>query len=225
MNALLARLQAAEQKANKSVQAAGQAAAQAQQAEQIALMNQQVTQQLTNLPQTLKEALKPTQGKSLVDPRGLGKPSTFSNLEEDFVMWARKTKNYVVNAQELMTTAAELLEEIDVELLDTDIETETVKEVDRQLSSCLLALTDGYAFDIVHASGEGCGLEAWRRLHKRYEPSTAGRSRTLLRDILSPGRSKLDDLLASIERLEELMRKYCGHRGSDRKRKTLPEHN
>ena len=49
---------------------------------------------LAELPQMFKEALRnPT--TSLVDPKGLGKPSEFNNVEADFTTWKRKTENYV----------------------------------------------------------------------------------------------------------------------------------
>ena len=48
------------------------------------------------------------------------------------------------------------------------MEEEKVKELDRQLYTCLLSLTDNDSFDIVVGSNKS-GLEAWRKLHKRRE--------------------------------------------------------
>ena len=61
-------------------------------------------------------------------------------------------------------------------------------------------------FDILVGSGSREGLEAWRRLHKRWDPLTTGRARGLLREILSPGRAKLVEFQGAVERLEDLMR-------------------
>ena len=74
------------------------------------------------------------------------------------------------------------------------------------------ALVEGESFDILVCSGSGEGLEAWRRLHKRWDPLTTGRERGLLREILSPGRAKLVELQGAVERLEDLMRRYTQRR-------------
>eukprot|EP00971_Amphidinium_carterae_P175743 3483520-Amphidinium_carterae.1 len=57
-------------------------------------------------------------------------------------------------------------------------------------------------------AGAGEGLEAWRRLHRRWGPLTTGRARGLLREILTPGRAKLSELQGAVERLEDLMRRH-----------------
>ena len=57
-----------------------------------------------------------------------------------------------------------------------------------QLYTVLMTLLEGESFDILVGSGSGGGLEAWRRLHKRWDPLTTGRARGLLRETLSLGR-------------------------------------
>ena len=76
-----------------------------------------------------------------------------------------------------------------------------------QLYTVLMPLVEGESFDIFLGSESGEGLEAWRRLHKRWDPLTTGIARGLLREILSPGRAKLVELQRSVERLEDLMRR------------------
>ena len=71
-----------------------------------------------------------------------------------------------------------------------------------------MTLVEGESFDIFVGSGSGEGLEVWRRLHKRWDPLTTGRSRGLFREILSPERAKLVELQGAVERLEDLMRRY-----------------
>ena len=63
------------------------------------------------------------------------------------------------------------------------------------------------ANDIV-ANSRKNPLEAWRRLQKRYDPTTGGRKRTLPRTIISPGRCSLLGLQAEIERLESYVSRY-----------------
>ena len=52
---------------------------------------------------------------------------------------------------------------------------------------------------------------------------TAGRARGLLRDILNLGRAKVDNLLDSLERLEDLMRRYESRRDGSGARLSLAE--
>ena len=61
--------------------------------------------------------------------------------------------------------------------------------------TALMALTSYEANDIVADSPKN-PLEAWRRLQKRYDPTTGGRKRNFLRTIISPGRCSLLELLA-----------------------------
>ena len=93
-----------------------------------------------------------------------------------------------------------------------------------QLYTVLMTLVEGESFDILVGSGSGEGLEAWRRLHKRWDPLTTGRARGLLREILSPGRAKLVELQGAVERLEDLMRRYTQRRDArNGQRHTLAE--
>ena len=60
----------------------------------------------------------------------------------------------------------------------------TVPELDaknQQLYAVLQTICDKEAFTIVRAAGKSNGLEAWRRWCKRYDPSTGGSRRALLR--------------------------------------------
>ena len=69
----------------------------------------------------------------------------------------------------------------------------------QQTHAALMALTRYEANDIVANSWKN-PLKAWRRLQKRYDPTTGGRKRNLLRTIISPGRRSLLELLAVIDR-------------------------
>ena len=89
---------------------------------------------------------------------------------------------------------------------------DTLRMLADQLYTVLMTLVDGESFDIFVGSGSGEGLEAWRRLHKRWDQLTTGRARGLLREILSPGRAKLVELQGAVERLEDLMKRYTQRR-------------
>ena len=68
----------------------------------------------------------------------------------------------------------------------TRLEHEHIEGRPAQVDAALLAVTTTEASDVVRGAGNGAGFEAWRRLRRRHDPGTAGRSRGLLRDILSP---------------------------------------
>ena len=103
-----------------------------------------------------------------------------------------------------------------------EIDESLVHAINRQLFQCLMHVTEGESFDLVQGAGDGEGFEAWRRLQRRWDPSTAGRARGLLREILNPGRAKFTELLGAIERLEDMMRRYCARRDSEGHLATLP---
>ena len=169
---------------------------------------------------------------TLVDTKGLGKPPPLKNTESEFVSWARRTENFVVSvhpgARDVLTWA---VERESATVTEANAATEVVMLLDTlrmladQLYTVLMTLVEGESFDILVGSGSGEGLEAWRRLHKRWDPLTTGRARGLLREILSPGRAKLVEVQGAVERLDEdLMRRYTQRRDArNGQRHTLAE--
>ena len=63
----------------------------------------------------------------------------------------------------------------------------------------------------------------WRKLARRYDPATGGRKRNLLRQILNPGRARLEELGAALERWEELVARYERRKDADGKREHLTD--
>ena len=64
------------------------------------------------------------------------------------------------------------------------------------------------ALDIVQNTTRGAGLEAWRKLVRRFDPQTVGRKRTLLSRIINAGTVKVHELSRAIEQWEERVRSY-----------------
>ena len=58
------------------------------------------------------------------------------------------------------------------------------------------------ANDIV-CNSSGMGLEAWRKLTRRWNPLTGSRLRNLLRHVISPGGASLTELPGALEPWEE----------------------
>ena len=157
----------------------------------------------------LNRAQAPTR-RMLVDQKGLGKPPVFSGREEDVsgvFPNVRGALTFAVESQGAVTATSVALGMPELELST---------EIDGQLFIVLSALTDGESFDVVMSAGGDHGFERWRKLHRRWDPYTAGRARSLLEEILSPSRVKLRELMGAIERMEDLVRRYCGRRDAQR---------
>ena len=157
---------------------------------------------------------------SPIDVQGLGRPKEFTGREEDFQQWSKKTEAFfagVIKESEMMLEwAAEQPTEItttaiDLEFLPTDANEDTgvpnLEFVLQQMHTALMALTSCEANDTV-ANLRKNPSEAWRRPQKRYDPTTGGRKRNLLRTIISPGRCSLLELQAGIERWESYASRY-----------------
>ena len=163
---------------------------------------------------TVSRQLKFGKTLSLIDVQGLGRPKEFTGREEDFQHWSKKTQGFF--AEMMLEWAAEQATEItttaiDLEFLPTDTNedrgVQNLEFVLQQMHTALMALTSYEANDIV-ANSRKNPLGAWRRLQKRYDPTTGGRKRNLLRTIISFGRSSLLELQAGIERWESFVSRY-----------------
>ena len=157
-----------------------------QQVQQQQSQQQGLVQALSDLPLSLAQtvgaavlaAASPARtNPTLVVTKGLGKPPPLKNTESEFVSWARRTENFVVSvhpgARDVLTWA---VERESATVTEANAATEVVMPLDTlrmladQLYTVLMTLVDGESFDILVGSGSGEGLEAWRRLHKRWDP-------------------------------------------------------
>ena len=133
---------------------------------------------------------------SLIDVmKGLGRPKEFTGREEDFQQWSKKTEAFfagVIKESEMMLEwAAEQPTEITTTAIDheflptvTNVEGGFLEFVLQQMHTALMALTS-YEANYIGTNLHKSPLEARRRLQKRYDPTTAGRKRNLLRTIIS----------------------------------------
>ena len=176
----------------------------------------------------------PRAQQSLLDTRGLGKPSSFEDKEERFVSWVRKVENYLVASlgesfRPLLEWASE--HETPVVQNDWDIaygrgtqdEIPEITEKIAQLFTVLVALTDGESNDIVIGAGNANGAEAWRKLHRRWDPATGGRKRNLLKSIINPPKCKTEELSGCLERWLDAIKKYERRKNQLGQRATLDE--
>ena len=96
-------------------------------------------------------------------------------------MWVKKVESHV--SRRALSFAVESV--TSVALGVPELEAGLSTEIDGKLFIVLPALTDDESFDVVMSAGGDHGFESWRKLHRRWDPYTAGRARSLLREILS----------------------------------------
>ena len=200
--------------------------------EALLISQQNIAQGFAEMPGAITTVLNRSQAptrRMLVDPKGSGKPPVFSGREH-FYVWTKKVENYVSgvfpNVRGALAFAAESQDVVTaatVAMGVPELGVETSAEIHGQLFVVLSALTDGESFDVVMSAGGDHGFESWRKLHGRWNPYTAGRARSLLREILSPTRAKLPELMCAIEKMEDLVRRYSSRRHAQGNAHTLAE--
>ena len=195
----------------------------------------QVLQALKDLPEAISK-LKDNK-KTLIDTKGLGKPQILGdNAEQKFRLWAIKLEDYVAGvftgkSREALEFAAgndtEVTEaDLDINFgasADLNDQWDDIKEFDARLYTILRATTEGIPFDLVENVVKGRGLEAWRLLHRKYDPNTGGRKRVILNALANPERSSFDNLGAALERWKSLRSRYNRKKDQFGLREQLPE--
>ena len=121
-----------------------------------------------------------------VDQKGLGMPPVFSGKEVDFYV-SSGALSFAVESQDVVTAAA-----VPLGVPERDHAAST--ERDGQLF-VVSALMDGDGFDVVTSAGGDRGFESCCKLHRRWDPHRAGRGLSFQREILSPPRAKLLELI------------------------------
>ena len=175
-----------------------------------------------------------SQKPTLIDSKGLGRPYTYDGHESKFLPWITKTENYILGVFPDLRLVSEWACEKAGPVRQDDLDTafgsraDEVVRVDdldymnQQLHTVLTQLTEAEPFDIVQSSGKS-GLEAWRRLNRRYDPSTGGRKRNLLNSILHPGKAKLHSLSGMLDQWQERVRRYEQRKGESGERLQIPD--
>ena len=196
-------------------------AADSTQRKKLAALKKESTQMLEEVrlcSETLQEVRKST-----VETRKLS-TAVFSNNEKDFVKWSSNIKEYMSSVRETISInvladavdGATYLNINEEEALDwrkfkesyfKDDEDE-LDEINEAVYVCLKEHVKAESLDIVRSAGKGQGLEAWRRLNRRWDPMATGFRKQLWEGIQSLGRARFEDLIGSIERLEDLFGMY-----------------
>ena len=141
---------------------------------------------------------------SLIDLNGLGRPKEFSGGEEDFQQWSKKTEAFFSGVIKESEMNLEWAAEQTVEITTTAIC--RVKKCGQRSAKPGVCAADAH-----DAHGSRCRQLAEASvggMAKRYDPTTGGRKRNLLRTIISPRRCSHLELQAGIERWESHVSRY-----------------
>lgn len=178
---------------------------------------------------------------TLIDVKGLGKPPVYNGQgdERAFTAWTVKVTNYVagafVDAPKILEWCREQAGTITYLALDSQFGSnadpaDAIQDWEYilcQVRVILTQLTDKEPFDIVHNSGSDAvgGAEAWRRLNRRYDPSTSVMHIGLMNLCLQPGRvANLNDLPGALEKWDHNLHRLAAKRDPTGKSYDLPDH-
>ena len=161
-------------------------------------------------PEVEPEHGTPRRHRAFIESRAFSKLVNFDSKAASWKDWAFKFENMaaavVPSSRDTLDWAAQqdtpILNVDDVEAGPDSV------EINPQVYVALAELLEGEALDIVQNTTRGAGLEAWRKLVRRFDPQTVGRKRTLLSRIINPGTVKVHELSRAIEQWEERVRSY-----------------
>ena len=177
---------------------------------------QRQNEQLNIQAEELRKSVESKGHRNLLDTKGLGKPSTFSGQATDWEAWKFKFVTWMSaqfeDAESLLDWAESSSGAVTpTEMTDLELQYRQAVEFNSQLYGVLVSLFDlaSEPMEIVRNSSKGMGLDAWRRLCAKYDPSNPQTNLVLLKKVLNPPRSSMDHLQSNLERWEREVRTYC----------------
>jgi hypothetical protein len=142
-----------------------------------------------------------------IDTRLLGKPETFHGEEVKFKDWTTITRSYCALVNPVLRIEMKDAETSQAPILRVNLGDEEA-EASAELYHLLLHLTRGPALDIVAGAGEFEGLEAWRLLVKRYDPTLKSRFAGNLLEIMNWDFGGADAIMDKLHLFEKALRLY-----------------
>ena len=184
---------------------------------------QTVEQERSALTQILG-AIRADRGSSMADTKGIGQPFMWKGTaDQDFDEWAHKVRTFMLASfgDEILTarTWAAQQRKIDVKTCvasqrdrfvpwitifgEQGDEDERIDNIDvfvGKFYAFLVSFTTDAPSRIVRNSGEGNGLEAWRRLHGEYDHTSSMRRVAILQQVQNRPRCQLvEDLRSALD--------------------------
>ena len=155
-----------------------------------------------------------------IDHKAIGGPPTWDSSKEDgFLEWKLKLEAWLVNqderAMKWLKAARDLDEKFETDDLDLKYgsldqsELNDIKRFNAMLYNIMVTKLSGEAFKIVTSVRDGCGIEAWRLITKRYEPRTPATKRAMLKSIFNmKAAKKVEEIEKNVLKLEEIYNRY-----------------
>ena len=187
-----ADIQAATQQAAQAWAAAQAVGQQQQQQQQQQAPPPPVPPQAPNGPGPQINGAGPQQivQRSLIDVKGVGKPTTFKGEEGKFNSWSLKTAFYFngvyPGGKGVLQYCEHQADPIDLTDLNLNFPALAgmLDEMNESLYTLLGCTTEDDPQTIVLNAPEGAGFECWRRLARRYDLRTVARNRSMLAEIM-----------------------------------------
>ena len=155
------------------------------------------------------------QGRTLIDTKGLGTPQKFNGVNPKFATWSTKLTSWL-SAQythaEVILQRSATHGELPINAPDVariEVDSPGAEKLNKQLLTLLTALCEDGAFTLVQNARQFGGLDAWRRLSRRFDPQTPMKSVFALMKLLNQSAVPLEKLLESIESWEEQYRVWA----------------
>ena len=166
---------------------------------------------------------------SLVDAKGFTKVPNFSGNANQWSTFEFKFLNFaesvIPDIRTLIDWATEQPEQITLLTSREALRLNPAAEaIQRQIYIALAQLVEGEALGILRncTRAEFKGLEAWRRLIRRFDPHSVGRQRTILSRVLHPNRCEVKDLFRGLESWIADVQRY--EERSGRRLQTISKH-
>ena len=170
-------------------------------------------------------AMRTDRGRAMVDTKGVGQPFTLKGIaDDDFGEWTHKVRTFMIgrfgdHILGALTWASSrqrkfvvkgcgpsqrnrLKPWIDVfgEGPDEEDQIDEIDDFVGKFCAYLVSFKSDVANRIVRNSGEGNGLEAWRRLHSEYDKTSSMRRVAILQQDQNPSRcQRVEDLGSALE--------------------------
>ena len=189
-------------------------------------------QERSTLIQTLG-AMRMDRGGAMVDTKGIGQHFMLKGTaDQAFDEWTHKVRTFmlarfgdqILTAQTWAARQRKIVVKTCVasqtdrfvawitvfgEQADEDEQIDNIDDFVRKFYAYLVSFTTDAPNRIVRNSGEGYGLEAWRRLHGEYDPTSSMRPVAILQPVQNPPRCKrVEDLGSALEDWLSKKRQY-----------------
>lgn len=165
-------------------------------------------QRTVELQQQVINAKSPRERATVVDVKGVGRPSSISSETRQFSAWAFNLGNFLEGVQSGMKEALEWAQDQDGVLTDIAPVKQILGEGSDPADTGRQLYAVPASLDLAQHVTRKDGWEAWRIISRRFDPQGAGRRCNVMSQLLQPGSYEPKDLNSAIAKWEEKVRLY-----------------